>query len=88
MDETRPKEFIRHGIQVHTDAGAIGGVDSLYDDGGRPIVILAAMPQEGGFTDHELHEGDTFELGPELWQVTEIVYPNTDGWYTVLTRVR
>lgn len=79
---------VAHGTNPGTGAGSIGGVDSEFDADGRPIVILSAMPNEGGFTDHELHEGDTFELGPELWEVTKIDDPNTDYWTAVLTQLR
>lgn len=88
MDDTRPKQFIRHGIQAHTDAGAIGGVDTFFDEDSRPTALLAATPEGGTSTRVELHEGDSFELGSELWQVTEISSPNTDFWYVVLTQVR
>lgn len=80
---------VTHGIKCSTKAGSIGGVDTYFDDDGRPTALLAAMPkEEGGFTDLHLHEGDTFELGPELWEVTEITEPNTDYWAAVLNRLR
>lgn len=69
-------------------AGSVGGLNAYFDDDGLPTVMLSAMPNEGGFTDHELHEGDTFEVGSELWQVTKIDDPNTDYWSAVLTRLR
>lgn len=88
-DKPLGRKVVQHGRQYFTDAGAIGGVDSEFDDDGRPIVILAVMPDGGDDSvDLDLHEGDTFELGPELWQVTEISDPNTDGWAADVTRLR
>lgn len=69
-------------------AGSIGGGGCYFDDDGRAVVILAAMPDEGESKDHHLHQGETFELGPELWEVTEIVDPETDSWVADLTRIR
>lgn len=77
-----------HGNNPSSHAGSVGGVDTYFDAEDRPVVILAAMPNEGGYTDHHLHQGETFELGPELWEVTEIIDPNTDGWAATLTRLR
>lgn len=77
-----------HGNNPSSQAGSVGGVDSYFDEDGRAVVILAAMPNEGGFTDHHLHQGETFELGSELWEVTEIIDANTDGWGAQLTRLR
>lgn len=88
MDDTRPKEFIRHGIQVRTATGRIGGSDTFFDDDGSPTALLVVTPEGGASTRVELHEGDAFELGSEQWQVTEISSPNTDFWYVVLTQLR
>lgn len=80
--------IITHGINPHTKAGSIGGVDTDFDAEGRPVVILAPGTNDGWSDRVELHEGETFEVGPELWQVTEITDPNTDYWAAVLNRLR
>lgn len=88
MDDERPTEIIRQSIKNRTDAGSIGGVNAYFDDDKRPTVMLSVIPKEAPSARIELHEGDTFELGPELWQVTEIVGPNTDRWVAVLIQLR
>lgn len=79
---------VAHGTQSHTDAGSIGGVDSYFDDDGRPTALLSIAPNGGPSVRMDLHKGDTFELGSELWQVTKIDDPNTDYWTAVLTQLR
>lgn len=76
------------GTKSKTRAGSIGGVDAYVDDESRATVILASIPKGGESTRVHLHEGDTFELGPELWQVTEISSPNSERWVAMLTQVR
>lgn len=89
MNDEQPNEIIiTHGINAHTKAGAISGVDSDYDADGRPLVILALRPGESPSSRVNLYEGDTFQLEPELWQVTEITRPNTDRWAAKLTQLR
>lgn len=88
-DENSEIEIVvTHGIQPHTKAGAIGGVDSEFGPDGRPLIVLSLGPDDGPSVRVDLHEGDTFELGPELWQVTKIKDPNTIFWAGFLTRRR
>lgn len=88
MNEERPQQIIRKGISPRTDAGAIGGSECYVDDNKVPTVLLALAPKDGPSGRVELHEGDTFELGPELWEVTKIDDPDTSFWTAVLTRLR
>lgn len=80
--------IVTHGINPHTKAGSVGGVDTYFDDEELPTVILSLGQKDGPSGRVHLHEGDTFELGPELWEVTEITEPNTDYWAAVLNRLR
>lgn len=84
---TREQEILRQGIQAHTDAGAIGGGGSYIDDRGRPTVILGVSPNGTNGEDFDLHQGDTFPLGDEVWEVTEIRNADASFWATTLTRV-
>jgi hypothetical protein len=79
---------VSQGRNPHSPAGAVGGVNSYIDDDGRPVVILSVGPNDGHSMRHHLHEGETFELGPELWEVTTIDDPGTDFWGVELTRLR
>jgi len=80
---------IFHGSNPSTAAGTIGGGGSYLDDDGRPVVILGiAENADPVGRDVELHEGETFELGAELWEVTKIDGAGTDVWGADLTRLR
>lgn len=87
-DKALDRISVAQSTNPGSDAGSIGGGGCYIDDEGRAVVILAAMPDEGDSKDYHLHEGETFELGTELWEVTEIVDPETDFWVADLTRLR
>lgn len=76
------------GNNPSSHAGSIGGGGSYIDDDGRAVVILVAMPDDGEEAEHDLHEGETFELGPELWEVTKIIDAGSPRWGAELTRRR
>lgn len=88
-DKPLGRRVIQHGRKYRTRAGAIGGVNAYLDDDGRPTAILAIMP-DGEYESGRqfLHVGETFELGPELWEVTEIEAPNRTYWATVVNQLR
>ena len=71
-----------------TDRVSFASLAGLASSVSWPDWARPPMPKEGGFADHHLHKGETFELGPEVWEVTEIVDANTDGWGAELTRLR
>lgn len=79
---------IAAGTNPSTEAGSIGGMEAYFDGDGRVVALLSIAPRDSTSVRRELHEGDTFELGPELWQVTKIDDPNTDYWTAVLTQLR
>lgn len=78
-----------HGNSPATPAGNVGGVSAYIDDDGRAVVILGIAERDDpqGRRVH-LHEGETFELGPELWEVTEIADAASRQWGARLTRLR
>jgi hypothetical protein len=78
---------LHQGIQAHVVGGRIGGGGCYVDDQGRPTVILSAGPRSESAR-HHLCQGDTFELGDEVWEVSEIRSPNSPYWATTLTHVR
>lgn len=89
MNDDRPAKIsVTQGNNPRTKAGSISGADSEYDADGRPLIVLSLAPKSGTSVRVDLHEGDTFELGPELWLVTEISLPNTDLWSAELAQVR
>lgn len=87
-DKKLMETSIVQGVKSRSDAGSVGGVNAYLDDDELPTVILATMPKDGESTRVYLHEGDTYELGAELWQVTEIKRPNSPRWVAILTQLR
>lgn len=80
---------ITQGRNPSTRAGSIGGVDTYIDDDGHAVLILGIGENDDPVGRRvELHEGETFGLGPELWKVTAIDHPDTDIWGAELTRIR
>lgn len=77
------------GNNPGTPSGSVGGISAYIDDDGRAVVILGIAERDDskGRRVH-LHEGETFELGPELWEVTEIVDASSRQWGAGLTRLR
>jgi uncharacterized protein DUF6406 len=84
---SRRQVIVRQGRLAHIDSGAIGGGGCFVDDHGRATVTLAVIPQGTDGEDLDLRQGDTFRLGAEVWEVTEIHQPGTSVWAATVTYV-
>lgn len=80
---------VSQGRNPHSQAGSVGGGGSYIDDEGRAVVILGVGENDDpAGRELELHEGERFELGPELWEVTSISGAGSPRWSARLTRLR
>lgn len=80
---------VSQGRNPQTRAGSVGGAGAYIDDDGRAVVILGVAETDDSVgRDVELHEGESFELGPELWEVTRINRAHGPRWSARLTRLR
>ena len=87
MSDIGQQVIVRQGRQPHVAAGAIGGTGCYVDDDGRATVILGVSPSGEDGARHHFHQGDRFELGDEVWEVTEIQSPGASYWSSTVTRV-
>jgi hypothetical protein len=63
---------VGQGKQYHRPGGAIAGVDRFVDPSGTPVAVLWVSAPNGDGEDLQLRTGDTFEVGDERWQVTDV----------------
>jgi hypothetical protein len=87
MSETHEHASVRQGVVAHSRSGAVGGVGCYVDDEGHERVILALAPSEADEEDRHLRQGETFRLGDEVWEVSEIQSAGAPHWGATLTRV-
>ncbi|GKQ39098.1 hypothetical protein ALMP_56270 [Streptomyces sp. A012304] len=64
---------VNHGTVTTTRAGRIGGMSSVPATAERPALVkLALMPTDGEERTQMLSEGETFDIGGDVYQVEEI----------------
>ncbi|MGW0688437.1 DUF6406 domain-containing protein [Streptomyces sp. NPDC002754] len=76
-----------HGIQRSLGYADFSVMDIYRDPDGSVRVRLAiGVATESQY--HVLHVGDTFPVGTETWQLTELTgWPSEDDWLVTLRRI-
>jgi len=81
---TEQEIHVGQGMMFRRPGGSIGGVDRFVDEAGTPVAVLW-VSSSGEGADVQLRVGDTFEVGPERWEVTAV--PEAAAASTVATIV-